>query len=123
MDNALKKLRKGRGITQAEMAEKVGVKLATYGTWERGDRMFSAEQLIKCAEILECSTDAILLHGTPRDFDDPMEAALHATWENLDELRRSGVLKYAREQLALQQMGDAAVQPPRPGEGDRGKVG
>ena len=113
MNNELKRLRKIRGITQADMAGKVGVKLATYGTWERGERMLSASQLLQCAEILGCSTDAILGHEVPHDFDDPMEAALHATWENLDELRRSGVLKYAQEQLALQQMGGAVERPSR----------
>ena len=36
-DFSLKGLRKSNGWTQAEVAEKIGASLASYGSWERGD--------------------------------------------------------------------------------------
>lgn len=115
MKNDLKALRKRAKLTQQQMAEELGEKVATYGTWERGTTTMSAAQLLRCAEILECSTDAILCHDIPKDFDDPMEEALHMTWRDLKSPQKRCVLKYAQEQLALQQLGGGVGTAPGDG--------
>ena len=59
MDLQLKRIRIERGISQAEMAKKLGIKTSRYGTWERGERMMNLEQAFNCAVILGCTIDEI----------------------------------------------------------------
>lgn len=54
----LKALRAIKGMTQKEVAEKVGVNRMTYASWERYATYPDAMQLIKLAEVFECSLDA-----------------------------------------------------------------
>lgn len=51
----IKDLRIALGMTQSELAVKMGVSQATVGMWETGDRMPRASKLLKLAEILNCS--------------------------------------------------------------------
>ena len=53
-------LRKAAGLTQAEIAENIGIKLARYGHYERGFRRFPVEILPKLAEALGCSEADLL---------------------------------------------------------------
>lgn len=59
MNLQLKQIRKMRGLSQEDMADRLGVKVSRYGTWERGERMMSVEQAFNCAIILECTLDEI----------------------------------------------------------------
>lgn len=59
----LKVLRQKQGLTQALVAEKMGLSRASYTNMENGRRGIEASQLIRLSEILNCSTDEIL--GTP----------------------------------------------------------
>ena len=59
MNVKLQQLRKLAGLTQLEMADKLGEKIRTYGAWERGESMMSLEQAYNCAVILGCSIDEI----------------------------------------------------------------
>lgn len=60
MDLQLKKLRKLNGLTQEELAKKVGAKLPTYRTWERGTTMMSLEQAMKVSEVLGCALEELV---------------------------------------------------------------
>lgn len=102
MKNDLKVLRRRAKLTQQQMADALGEKVATYGTWERGTTTMSAAQLLRCAEILDCSTDAILCHEVPTEFDDWREAELHKVWRGLDAERKDRLLADAKD-LALAQ--------------------
>ena len=56
----IKKIRESRGMLQYELANRMGVKQASVSAWESGKAMPSAENLLKLADILECTVDAIL---------------------------------------------------------------
>lgn len=56
----LKKQREKRGITQAELAKKLGVTQEAVTKWETGRNKPRASTLIKLAEILDCSVDELL---------------------------------------------------------------
>lgn len=53
----LKALRAKVGLTQEQVAKKVGVDRITYGRWENYKSYPDAMQLIKLAELFECSMD------------------------------------------------------------------
>ena len=56
----IKKIREARGMRQYELANRMGVKQASVSAWESGRAMPSAENLVKLADILECTVDALL---------------------------------------------------------------
>ena len=59
----IKKIRESRGMLQYELANRMRVKQAPVSAWESGKAMPSAENLLKLADILECTVDAILGRG------------------------------------------------------------
>lgn len=56
----IKRLREAAGLRQYELAERMGVKQASVSAWESGQAMPSAANLVKLADILDCSVDEIL---------------------------------------------------------------
>ncbi len=56
----LKKRRKLAGMTQQEFANLLGVKVATYRTWENGRRTMSLFDACACADLLGCTIDDIV---------------------------------------------------------------
>lgn len=56
----LARLRKERGITQVELAQRVGIAQPNISDYERGESQPSAEFIIKLVEILGVSADDIL---------------------------------------------------------------
>ena len=56
----IKKIRESRGMLQYELANRMGVKQASVSAWESGKAMPCAENLLKLADILECTVDALL---------------------------------------------------------------
>ncbi|MGI6240231.1 MAG: helix-turn-helix transcriptional regulator [Christensenellales bacterium] len=59
----LKKLRMEKAMTQADMAERLGVTPQSVSNWERGESLPDAGLLIDIAMMLETSVDAILGGG------------------------------------------------------------
>ena len=57
---AIYKFRKMKGITQYELAEKLGVSAATISQYESGTRAPNLVRLKKLAQILGCTTDQLL---------------------------------------------------------------
>lgn len=57
---ALYKYRKEKGITQRELAEKLGVTQPTITQYETGARKPDIVTLKKLAKILDCTTDQLL---------------------------------------------------------------
>lgn len=51
----LRKMRKAKKLSQAELADMLGANIRTVGAWERGENMMSIEQLCNCCEILGCT--------------------------------------------------------------------
>ena len=56
----LKKLRKDAGLTQVDVAEKLGISQPAYASWERGVKKPTQENLVKIAQILNVSVDYLV---------------------------------------------------------------
>lgn len=63
----LKKLRKSRRLTQAQVAQGVNCSTATYSRYENGTRQPSIEMLIKLAEFFGVSMDYLFGKAPPTE--------------------------------------------------------
>ena len=106
----LSEIRKRQHKSQKEMADALGIKVRTYGSWERGEVVMNIEQLYACAVILDCSCDALLSHDLPAQFSDPREAELHAVWKSLSPIGKDHVLHHAKAEQALERGGIEEMQ-------------
>lgn len=57
----LKAKRVEKGMTQKDLADKLGIATATYNRKEKGLAHFSFNEILKILEILECSFEDIFL--------------------------------------------------------------
>lgn len=96
MKPLLKELRKNKGLTQEQLSKMLGVKLATYRTWERGSTNMSFPQAIACAEILGCTLDELAGREQFSVPADPRQAALNDYYESMGEKGRSVLVESAR---------------------------
>ena len=55
MKNIIKARRKALGISQAQLAERIGVNTSAVGMWELGERKPRHEKIPKLAEALGCT--------------------------------------------------------------------
>ena len=55
----LKELRKAKGITQTELAERLGIKRTTVSMWEMNASSPTARMIPALAAALECSIDEL----------------------------------------------------------------
>lgn len=89
MEIRLKEIRTRNGMTQAELAAILSVKLPTYRTWERGTTMMNLEQAYNCAIALNCTIDEIAGRPPrPRVFADPDQQQLNEQYEELNATGR-----------------------------------
>lgn len=64
----IKQLREQRGMTQEELANRLGVKYPAVSKWERGMAYPSMNTVIKMAELFQVSMDVVLgLAPIPRN--------------------------------------------------------
>ena len=56
----LKKLRKDTGLTQVDVASKLGISQQAYAAWERGVKKPTQDNLVKIAQILNVSVDYLV---------------------------------------------------------------
>ena len=59
----IKAYRKQCGMSQAELAKRVGVERSAVAKWESGKSLPQAAHLVKLAEIFGCSVDELLGRG------------------------------------------------------------
>lgn len=109
MQVRLKEIRRQRGLSQQDMAERLGIKTSRYGSWERGERMLNAAQLVACARVLDCSCDEILGMEIQTEFSDPREAELHRVWRGLDLERQDRLLGDAHDMELAKKSRDLSV--------------
>lgn len=57
----LKAKRVENGMTQTDMAKKIGIAVATYNHKENGSAYFSFNEILKILEILQCKFEDIFL--------------------------------------------------------------
>ena len=67
----LKKLRKQTGLTQVDVAVKLGISQQAYGSWERGVKKPTQENLVKIAQILNVSVDYLV--GNSEEKSDELD--------------------------------------------------
>lgn len=58
----IEEIRKGRGITQTELAQLLNVSQANISQWENGEAMPRADKLPELAKILDCSIEDLYTH-------------------------------------------------------------
>lgn len=56
----LKNLRKEVGLTQVDVAGKLGISQQAYASWERGIKRPTQENLVKIAQVLNVSVDYLV---------------------------------------------------------------
>lgn len=69
----LKKLRKDTGLTQVDVAEKLGISQQAYASWERGIKKPTQENLVKLSKILYVSVDYLLGNTENKQTSDVLE--------------------------------------------------
>lgn len=92
----VRKTRKERGMTQEELAEKVGLQNTYIGGIERGERNISLETLEKVANGLEVKPNTLL------DFKDlEPEKFRFLSKDNLLEIHRSLLYSRSEDEITL----------------------
>lgn len=56
----LKKLRKDTGLTQVDVARKLGISQQAYASWERGVKKPTQDNLVKISQVLNVSVDYLV---------------------------------------------------------------
>lgn len=69
----LKKLRKDTGLTQVNVASKLGISQQAYASWERGIKKPTQENLVKLSKILYVSVDYLLGNSEKDETDSVLE--------------------------------------------------
>lgn len=96
-------LRRRAGLSQAELARKLGVSPSAVGMYEQGRREPSAQMLVTMADAFGVSTD-YLLTGKPRSgaeqecFTDLLLEALRSADQNLETRKDK---PFTRQELAV----------------------
>ena len=65
----LKKLRKDAGLTQVDVAEKLGISQPAYASWERGVKKPTQDNLVKIAKLFNASIDTLVLNDKTDGID------------------------------------------------------
>ena len=67
----LKKHRKDIGLTQVDIASRLGISQQAYASWERGVKKPTQENLVKIAQVLNVSVDYLV--GNSEDKSDELD--------------------------------------------------
>lgn len=65
----IRKIRKSKGITQEDMADRLGISLTAYRDLERGATNVVNNNVLKIAEIVGTSAETVLGYGQNTDED------------------------------------------------------
>jgi len=63
--NRIREARKSRGITQAELADRLNIANSHMSDIERGQANFGVDILIRLTDVLQISADWLLFNNTP----------------------------------------------------------
>ena len=62
--NSFERIRRERGITQVELAQKIGATQGAISMIENGERNPSVPMIVRIAEALDCTVDELLASET-----------------------------------------------------------
>lgn len=88
----LRALRKKRGLSQDDMAERLGVLTRTYGSWERNEREPNFDMAKKIAGMFDVSVDSLIgkEEGTKKEILKRLQ-----NLKDLPEEQLEKILEYA----------------------------
>ena len=90
----LKELRIQHGISQGDLADKLGFKQGTISQWESGKRLIDIETLTTLADLYGVSTDYILERPTKEvSSEDPLQNKMIVVFNTLNDLGKSEAIK------------------------------
>lgn len=83
-------LREKRGLTQAYVAEQLGISVRSYAFWERKTVAIHTEQLAQLAKMLGCSADYLIGASTEKNAKrNGPKGKLEQVFESLSELPKA----------------------------------
>ena len=88
---ALYKIRKEKGLSQPELAERVGTTTQQISKLENGERKLAPEWIDRLSKALKCSK-AELLGEEPQETMTEREKAFLEMFRNLSELEQDGIM-------------------------------
>lgn len=102
----LKKLRKDTGLTQVDVANKLGISQQAYASWERGIKKPTQENLVKIAKVLNVSVDYLVGNSEEKSDDlDNIELLFRMNSEGLTdkekEIFRKELIEFMEERKRL----------------------
>ena len=98
----IKHLREQLGLTQSDLAKKLGITRSSVNAWELGISVPSTQYVVELAAIFKVSTD-YLITGAPRPEDAPaVEQMLAGRLAAVDSLLdQRSARPFSREELAV----------------------
>lgn len=109
----MKQIRDARGLSQQEVADRVGMPVRRYGSYEREERNINLKEAALIADVLDCTLDEL----AGRDFHalapyaDSRQAELNRVWAHLDTERQNRLVGTAIDMEAAKSLRTTAVQP------------
>lgn len=107
-DNSIKQimgaLREKQGLSQLEMADRIGVDRNTYRNIEKGTTKIICPHLESIAEALGTSTEHLLLGYDPNDISLEEASRAQSKLHEMEALYNSNIEKLEREIKALHEM-------------------
>ena len=106
MELVLKQVRERCRYTQKQLADKLGVKVATYRTWERGSVKLTLENAYDISNVLGCTPndlcDWYATHPCVRpQVQDPEHAELVDCYDQCTDDRKDSLMRQARDAAFL----------------------
>jgi transcriptional regulator with XRE-family HTH domain len=84
----LYQLREQAGLTQAQVAQQLGISHRAYAFWEREPTAIRAEQLVVLADLFEVSADFLVGRATPKPRGSGPTGKLRQLFDSASKLSR-----------------------------------
>lgn len=102
----LKTLRKEAGLTQVDVASKLGISQPAYASWERGVKKPTQENLVKIAKLFNASIDTLVSNDKTDGIDlSEVELLFRTTSDNMSneekEVFKQELLQFMKERKKL----------------------
>ena len=84
-NNKLYKLRKQKGFSQEELANRLNVSRQTISKWEVGESTPDMENLVAISELFEISLDELVLNKVPEEADTSSQVVKSEFYSDIKE--------------------------------------